>query len=411
VRRPAAILTALFAIAFLVLSLPGPVEGATIEGRVIHPKRAEAGARLTVDLLGVNRAGQSIEQTTKTDATGQFAFRGLPSSAAYVLSATYEGVRFPGGSVVFEPGKPETRSVVFHIYDPTGERAIMEVRSLRLVIQREAGIYRAQQSVLISNPTLEALVIKPDDPPLFRVALPQGHGSIQAPFGRLPQGTEVRDGTLAIRGPLHPGEHTFTVAFDLPSDGDALQTEFSVADPLRELEVSVRDFGIRVDAGALHPGRPAREGDSIYLRYLGFDLPAGTRLPFRVEPLPPTTTPPPWVQGLLVLAVGGGLLFLVYLPVEGAAGATQLPVEVQSEGEREAITDALSDLEHDFETGKLSAEDRDRLRAELRREAVLTLARARRSAETVKSEPPSTCSCGRPFQPGDRFCASCGKTL
>ena len=54
---------------------------------------------------------------------------------------------------------------------------------------------------------------------------------------------------------------------------------------------------------------------------------------------------------------------------------------------------ALHDLEHDYETGKLSLEDRERLRADLRREAVAALARERYASDSVKPETPVACSC------------------
>jgi hypothetical protein len=393
-----------------VVSLPLLAKGEAISGRVIHPSRPEAGAGIELQLLGVSRSGQSVERTTKADSKGSFTFEDLPGNTAYLLAASYDGLSFPGGNVIFEPGQPPTRSVVFHIYDRTDDPHSAQVASLRLLIEREAGSYRVQHSLFVSNPTLKVLAIAPDAPPLFRVALPAHEGPISVPFGRMPEGAHLENGNVLIRGPILPGTHNFTFAYELPASGDRLETEVSLAEAVPQLEVLIRDFGVRIDAGQLHPARPSREKDSIYLRYVGFDLPAGTRLPLRVEPLRPTMTPPPWLQVLMVMVLAGGLLFVVYQPIERAALATPEAAEASLD-EHEAIASSLRDLEFDYETGKLSEADRDGLREELRREGARTLARSRRRRKTAQPEPSRACSCGRAPEPGDRFCASCGKAL
>lgn len=395
-------------LSLLLVSAPAVAPAATIEGRVIHPTRPEAGVGLTVGLNGFLREGDTFESSTVTDEAGRFAFRGLPPQAFYALGTTYNGVKFSGGSVVFEEGKPQTQSLMFHIYDRTSDPGDSRIERVRLAIAREGGRYRVQQQVVINNPTLQVVVVDEQSPPLFRVALSPDHGTVTTGRGPLPEGTQVRNGTAEIRGPIFPGERGYTFAYDLPSLGARLETEIRVAEPLAQLEVVIRDFGIDVDAGTLYPSRPMREDDSIYLRYVGFDLAPNTRIPLRVLPLPPPTTPPPWFQPLLLLLVGGGLLLVVIRPIDPSVRVEAVAEETESDLERAAIVAALRDLEFDYETGKLSTEDRDRLREELRREAARTLARTR---EPEKPTGPTPCSCGRAPQPGDRFCAGCGKAL
>ena len=150
-----------------------------------------------------------------------------------------------------------------------------------------------------------------------------------------------------------------------------------------------------------------------HIIYLGFDLGAATRIPFRVQALPPRTPAPSWAETLLAALTAAGLLLFVGRPVSRTAEAsTPETPEVQEDGEKEALIVALQDLEHDFETGKLSNEDRDRLRRDLRREALSARSRQRgqaRVAAPVESTKP--CRCGRVAQPGDRFCAACGSPL
>jgi hypothetical protein len=397
-------------LSLLFVSAPKGGEAATLEGRIIHPDRPTAVAGLTVGLTGFRPDGEPFEASTRTDNGGRFTFEALPPRGAYVVGANYDGIGFPGGTVIFGEGKPETQSVVFHVYDRTSDPGGIRIESMRLLLRREGGTYRLEQRALVQNSTLQVVVVEAESPPLLRIALAPGHGELEAPFGRLPEGTQFRDGTAEIRGPLFPGDQSYAFAYDLPGSGETLQTELRLLEALSELQLLVRDFGVRVDAGTLYPGRPVKEGDSIYLRYVGFDLAPDTRIPLRVMPLAPPATPPRWLQGLLVLTIGGMLLLIVIRPIEAGSRVETAREESTSEPEREAVVAALEDLEFDYQTGKISREDRDRLREELREEAVRTLARAR-ARERKPPVAPRACGCGRVPQPEDRFCSACGAAL
>jgi hypothetical protein len=400
--------------ALLLVALAAPARAATIEGRVIHPKRADAAAGTKVVLLGVDRNGESIERKTRTDSTGQFGFAGLPAPAAYLVQAMYEGIGFPGGSVVFQEGDADaTRTLTFHIYDPSADASRLVLRGVRYVLEREAGVYRVRQGVTVYNPDLNVVVRDDSEPPVLRVGLPVGNAALETGRATLPTGARVRGDILELHGPVFPGERQLQFSYDLAGTGADLVTEIGFPDPVETLEIYVRDFGVVVDAGPLHPARPVRDADTIYQRYVGFDLDAKTRVPFRVRALPPRSPPPSWATALLAALVAAGSLFFVGQPVSAAGAAGGVPAsETESEREKQALIAALRDLEHDFETGKLSSEDRDRLRRDLRRDALLAMTRQQAAASpTTPTDTPQPCRCGRVPQAGDRFCAACGSPL
>jgi hypothetical protein len=171
-----------------------------------------------------------------------------------------------------------------------------------------------------------------------------------------------------------------------------------------------------IDAGVLYPARPARDDEGqTFQRYVGFDLPAGTRLPLSIQPLPPRGSERPALTAGLAALLGAALIFFEGRPVTREAHA---PAETggadPEELEKQALYSALRDLEHDFDTGKLSEEDRDRLRAELRRDALVALARRRGSgvrAAAPELPAPHCGECGRAAGPEDAFCATCGAKL
>ncbi len=393
-------------LAWLLLALlacTARADAAVIEGRISHPTRPEAAARLELEAIGLDPEEKAIVRRTKSDAEGRYRFADLPAPAAYLVRARYQGMTFPGGSAAFPPAEKDKRQTLdFSIYDKS------EARS--------AGVWRVQESATIANPDSVVVLVPPAQPAPVSIGLAAGHGPLETFFGRLPDGVEIREAAAEIRGPVFPGDQGFTlqVEYDLAPKGD-LASVIEVPSGVDNLAVYVQDFGVEVEAGDLHPARPARQEDQTYQAFLGFDVPAGTRLPLHVRVLPPVSRAPLALVALLAALAAGALLFFVAAPVVREALARDTLPQESLEPEspaKAALAAALHDLEHDFETGKLSAEDRVRLREDLRHEALTALARERYGS----SEPPPEaiqfgCSCGRLASPGDRFCAACGKAL
>jgi hypothetical protein len=410
-------MTARTALLVLALLACAPrASAAVIEGRVSHPTKPAAAARLVVEAIGLDKDERAITRETKTDEQGRYHFDDLPAPAAYLVRATYEGVSFPGGSAAFRPGETDKRETLdFRIYEKSEDGSRLRLASLQWVIARSAGVWRVQESVTVSNPDSAVVIVPPAQPPPIGVGVAAGHGPLETFFGRMPDGVTLRNDVAEIRGPVFPGEEGFAlqVEYDLDTKGGDLATEIALPSAVENLAVYVQDFGIEVDAGELHPARPARQEDQTYQTYIGFDLPGGTSLPLHVRVLPPASRAPLSLVALLAALGAGALLFFVATPVVREAVARDASpresLELESPA-KAALAAALHDLEHDFETGKLSAEDHERLRADLRREALAALARER-LGPPPPIPAPAACSCGRVAAPGDRFCASCGKAL
>lgn len=405
---------------------PSSANAVEIRGKVIHPTRPGGAADIEVRLLGLTEDEEPIRADTRTDGDGNYRFEDLPAPATYLIAASYDGISFPGGTLSFpEADSPPKPPLTFHIYDRTADPSSLTAPSLRWIVEREADSYRVAQSIAVHNSRSGVVVVDEAAAPLLRMPLAPAHGEVRTAFGRLPEGVTIRDGIAELRGPFLPGEREIRLSYDLPADGD-LQTVIGALQPtatngggawelgaprIERLELYLKDFGIAVDGGDLYPARPVRDGDVTYLSFLGFELEPGTRYPIRITPLPPSSGPPTWASILLISLLAGGSLYLVGRPV-AAGSAERVEVSEVADVEKRALRDALADLDFDFETGKLSVQDRDRLRGELKREAVRSLARRRRAVTTESSAVQAIlCKCGHRPRPGDRFCAACGKSL
>ncbi len=386
--------------------------GATIDGQVTHPERPGLGG-VTVRLLGLTRDGETLQRHSTTDNAGAFRFDDVISPGAYLVMAVYGGLSFPGGSAVFEEGDGDaTRRVSFHVYDTTDDPSGIALTGLRWFVSREdAGVYRIDQVAEVRNPTTRVVLLDEAAPPILRIAVAPGAGPLRTATGHTPFGFELRDGVLELRGPVFPGPREVAFSYDVDAGGADLESEVYLPDGTPAFDLFVRDTGVAIEAGPLHPARATRDEEgTLYQRYVGFDLAADTRFPLVIRTLPVRSAGSPLASALLLALLGAGLVLFVGRPLTQRSPVADAVTDDPAEAEKQALYAALEDLEHDFETGKLTSADRDRLRDELRRDALRGLARVQGS-EAAEPSPERACSCGHRPAAGDRFCASCGKPL
>ncbi len=397
--------------ALAVLLLAPPLEAARIEGRIVHPTKPGATAGLPVRLLGVDREGETVTRETTSDAEGRFAFEDLGVGAVYLVMADYDGIRFPGGREVIQVDETNaSREVVFRVYERTTDPSALIVRTQRFFVERgDAGTYRVTQTLTAHNPSNEVVRVPEGAAAALRVGLFARHGPVETRFGGLPEGARIEGGDLELRGPFFPGDDELIVSYEVDVGDRDLHETLRFPSGAEEIEFWVRDQGVDIDAGPLHPARASRTNDGFYQRFLGFDLLPGTEIPFSLVARPFPGPGALWPQVAIAVVLSLALAYSVGVPVTRAGPTGEAFEETTADREKRALFVALQDLQHDFETGKVSQTDHDRLREELRGDALRALARLE---PELRSEPePRVCGCGRVAQPEDRFCAACGTAL
>jgi hypothetical protein len=393
---------------------PALADGATLEVSITHPDDPAATRGREVKLLGVTGDNDTLTRAAQTDAAGQARFEDLSAPGTYLVLVEYAGVSFHGEAARFGPADAADaiQRITISLHEPSDDPGQIELRAIRIFLQHEAAAYRWDQVVELTNTGTRVILLDPEVPPPLSIALVPGRGELRTPTGLPPSGFTPREDVLALVGPVHPGAREVVFSYDLPSETGELDLELFFPDETPSVELYIADKRIAIDAGRLHPARVARDANgTAYQRYLGFDIPAGTRIPLRIRPLAPLGSGSPWGAALAAAALGAVLIVFVGRPVTVAARTEHKGEEVDAEhSERQALYAALADLEHDFETGKLTPEDRDRLRAELRNDALLALARLRHS-EPAPDEKRGCPDCSRPVGAADKFCAECGARL
>jgi hypothetical protein len=404
------------------LLLADPAQAARIEGQVVAHGDHKLKSPVPVMLFEFDRAqgGPQVVDETKTDRSGRFAFSDVRSPGLYWVSMRHEGITYPGRVVEVTASEAEkTKSVSLALYEHTREGPPIEIDALALIIQpEEAGVFRFNHQVYFENPQPVVIDRKADGRPVVRVGLAPGHEKVNGRmFPFLPIEFGTRGSELEIYGPIFPSQQVAELEYAVNGKGRNLETVIDLPQSVGELRLLLPAAGFVLEAPTLHPGPPRLDERTKALQFqqfIGFNLPAGTRIPLRMRarnvPQPPSAALMVLGVTLLFALLAGGVLQPV---LSGRAAAVGAARAAGGSGENDALFVALRDLEEDFELGKVSSEDRERMREELRREALGNLARQAASREPARAAPaePQRCACGHQPQAGARFCSACGRPI
>ena len=339
---------------------------------------------------------------------------------------TFAG-KIAGGRLALSLRVPPAR------HDPSA----VSLAEVRVIGELDAAAFVGREEHVI-HVEGQTPVVAEGETPLVTIPLPRGASDLR--FGAPESGTRlvpVGDNALGVLGPLAPGETVLEVHYRIPSSGGAFTLERQFGAQLPLLSVYLADTGrLEVESDRLHRRRPVKTPDRTYLHFEAFEVSPDERPTLHVASLPPRRELPRAATVLLV-GVGAGLAALALAAPfrrERAAAREAAPAEDPALRERDALVEALRDLEHDFETEKVEPTDYERMRAELRGRALDLLEASRRAAapaaeaaaaaastaagaEPAAAEPgagatgPGCGACGRVPAPGDRFCARCGAPL
>jgi hypothetical protein len=283
----------------------------------------------------------------------------------------------------------------------TGRRLFLELDDAALVVREE---YRFEVEGAL--PAVGA-----PEAPLMHVALPASAYSLRfhPDLGLQPS----PDGGVDLLGPVPAGESMLEILYRLPRESGVVELERSVSlhDPL--LSVYVADTGLLVESDRLHRKRPVRTPDRLYMHFEAFEIEPGEPVTLRLEPLASRAGLPRSLSWVLALVIGvGGVAFLTG-PLRTPSQEEETEPEASpSRRERDSVVAAIRDLDHDYETGKVSEADYESFREELRARALALLREERLPQKPQPTLDPAACpACAVSLRPGDRFCAQCGAPI
>ncbi|MCH2171695.1 zinc-ribbon domain-containing protein [Myxococcota bacterium] len=250
--------------------------------------------------------------------------------------------------------------------------------------------------------------------PLLCIEIPDDAEGLQSSNASLALGLILDpSGQVALRGPLPPGPGTVNFQYRLPVEGEPARFTRRFTQPLPVLSVLVSDTSLVASSKRLHRRRSERSGDRVFMYLEGFAIEPDERVEVELARITPSAPLPQWTNvGLVGLAAAGAVIFMTApLYRRRESDLQEIDGNDTARRERDYLYAAIEDIDHDFETGKVSEADHARMRSELRAQAV-ELIRAEQ-ADAPETAPPRTdpgnCpACGTELTPGAKFCAQCG---
>jgi len=228
--------------------------------------------------------------------------------------------------------------------------------------------------------------------PLLRVSLPTG-ASLNgvAPEAEALGLIPTENGGFVIVGPIAPGETSLGYSYQIPATRDGVQLDMHFSREVGTLNVLIEDTVLKVESSRLHRRRPFRRGTRKFLHREAYQVSAEEVVDLRISPIRGGDIPRAASGAMAFLALVGGVYFLVTPLI--SARRPEPDQEQDSnpiQSEREMIYANIRDLDHDFETGKIIANDYHPMRDELRQQAI-DLLRLERQGQ-MDTSPPSTSS-------------------
>jgi hypothetical protein len=289
------------------------------------------------------------------------------------------------------------------------------------------------------------------DAPLLRISIPtnatlQGVAPEAEALGLIP----MPDGGFDVIGPIGPGTTSLGYSYRVPARPDGVDLDLRFPRETETLNVLIADTGLAVTSTRLHRLRPFRSGTRNYLHQEAFNISPDETVDLSLRPLRATGLSPNTSIAITIVAAAAAAFFLVTPLRRSTRREVEVdPALVRIHDEREAIYAAIRDLDHDFETGKLEADDHAQMRTGLREQAIALLrveretaagetqtapasasatatpvAPARTTARPAASPDPASFSpsaepatggfcphCGQAVTPAWRFCSHCGGRL
>jgi hypothetical protein len=263
---------------------------------------------------------------------------------------------------------------------------------------------------------------------LMHIALPPGAEFLGLSASARARGVVADDaGGLSVRGPIPHGESSLGFKYRIAVEAGAPRLDLHFDRSVAQLNVLVADNGVVIETDRLHRRRPFKQGTRVYLHNEAFQIASDETISIVLTPLTASGLP----RGVALacgLAAAALATFVLVGPLRasGSAGDAGGVVETALSVERASLYDSIHDLDHDYETGKLEPADFERMRAELRAEAVELLREERRTLagavappeasgaadREMAAAPASSCpGCAGVTDARWQFCSHCGHDL
>lgn len=232
----------------------------TIAGVVRNGTTSQLAAHTAVQLVFIGAAGPQAVGETRSDASGRFAFRGLPDGR-YLVTARHQGVSYAAHAVITGGA---AQDLAVHVFDAS-DRVSLRAALLGVAVETYAGYVRVSEVMHLQNPTTRTF--------LGDVVLALPRGARYIIFGEGFHQPRAEGARITDRLIVRPGAHQLSYAYSVAGAGE-VDLDRSISLPVDRLEVFIT-APAEARSPRLQPLPAATEEGRTYTRATGRALPAG----------------------------------------------------------------------------------------------------------------------------------------
>jgi hypothetical protein len=399
-------------------SIKGSVKNLTAEGSDV--------SGLDVTLLIFSGQEQSGEQTTKVDDQGNFLFQGLETGSEfiYMVYLQHQNVDYGSEPLAFPADKTEL-TVEIPCFDATTEASAITSPARHYLLNPDPEGVAVTEIVILRNSTDKSYTgareIEEGIRETLRFTIPEGAVDLVYGDGMTVSRVIPVEGGFADTLPIYPGDSQRIFSYRIPAVNGSVNFSTRVTLASEKVSVLVPDVGADISVSNL-PDRsnPTVQGDKFVL-LSGENIADGTELQFKVDRLPSTHSasveliPLLGGVGVVLIAVVGLVVVVRRRRSKRSAqvSATEQPTwqtaqadesvsdslqpevveEVAEEkepavpetelldAEKRDLISAIAQLDNQFESQQIGAEEYNRLRAEKKRRLIEVVGRQKELAD------------------------------
>jgi hypothetical protein len=347
----------------------------TITGQVVNRTAGAAPpAGLEVNLHGFDGQSLLTTLTTTAAADGAFTFAAVPYAPGrqFVVTAQYQDITYGSDLAAFgAPGEP--LDIVLPVYEKTSDSAVLVVEQMHMFLEFVSpGEVTVGQLFIFANPTDRTYAASGAD--LLQFNLPPEAAGLDVQNAVLDQDYFRNADGFGALWQVQPGEAGGQILFSfrLPYD-DLLNFSQVMHYPVRRVNVLVSDLGVDLSGPGLQDLGPQVFEDQSFQNFDRAGLAAGETLSFEVRGAPGTastagTAAPRLETSTTGLAIGLGGLALALVGI--GLWLYRRPARPDPAREREALIQAIADLDDAYAGGEIDPADYAAERAELKADLV-----------------------------------------
>ncbi len=346
--------------------------GVTVSGTILNGSGSGIiPADLPVELFVFDQFQMHSTYTT-TVRDGRYEFSNLPllPNQVVLVSSIYGGLRYTTDIATYT-GAQAAFDLPLQIFDSANDPSVLRILRWHLIFSvPAAGKVEVTELLIFSNSSDSVYVPADPNEPAVSIALPADALNLQFQDAATSDQYQLTDEGFSYSGGIRPGEGSFNVAFsyELPLSG-AQKYSWPSRYAVDTVNVLIPTEGLTISAPDLTGPATQQVQGGTYLMYTGAQWAAEKPLALSLT-LPngaAATNSPLLFLGLALLAVGvvGGVAW--WWRARKPA-ATQTPAEL--ERRHAELIEELAQLDEGFEKGEYDAGDYQRLRAELKAEAL-----------------------------------------